>query len=143
MAVDRPARLAVALELLVAAGALGGGTAMLADPSGGLIELPAWMLERLPVRSWTLPGLGLIACNGAAPIVTAVATLRGHRWPGRWGHLLVGAVVTTWPVTETVLFGYPVTGEPLWLRPGVALVGLTIAAAGARPNLTRAAGVDR
>jgi hypothetical protein len=128
---SRTGRLAAALELLVAVGAVSGGAAMLADPDGGLIGFPPSMLDRLPVRSWTLPGLALVLCNGVAPTVTAVAALRGRHWPGRWGHLLVGAAVTAWPVTETILFDYPLDGEPVWLRPGVALVGLMIAGVGA------------
>jgi len=41
-------------------------------PDGGLIGLPPWMLDRLPVHSWTVPGLALVLCNGVAPMVTAV-----------------------------------------------------------------------
>lgn len=119
----------ITLEGLVTIAALRGGAAMITDPAGAM-ELPPWMLDRLPVDSWSLPGVALIACNGLLPTTAAVAELRGRRWPRRFGHLIAGAVLLTWPVTETLLFGYPLDGEPVWLRPGVAATGLVIIALG-------------
>lgn len=114
----------ITLETLTAIAAF-GSAAMIADPAGAMGLSPA-MLDRLPVNSWMLPGMALIASNGVLPTVVAVAELRGERWPRRFGHIAVGAVLLSWPVTETLLFGYPLEGEPLWLRPGVAAAGLMI-----------------
>jgi hypothetical protein len=128
----RCARLAPALELVVAGAAFGGGGVLLADPSGRRMGLPSWMLDRLPVDSWALPGAALVLCNGVGPTVVAVAALRGQRWPARVGHVAVGTAIAAWPLTETVLYGYPLEGEPRWLRPGIAAIGLAIAGLGLR-----------
>lgn len=120
----------ITLESVVALSAYGGGGLMIADPEGAM-GLPASMRERLPVvDSWLLPGLALVACNGALPTATATAELSGRSWPSAWGHLAAGVVLLAWPVTETALFGYPLTGEPRWLRPGVAAVGVALVASG-------------
>jgi hypothetical protein len=123
-------RLAATLEIVVAGAALGGGAVLVADPTGELIGFPPWMLDRLPVDSWRLPGAALVLCNGVGPALVAVAALRGQRWPARFGHVVVGAAIAAWPVAETTLFGYPLAGEPVWLRPGVALTGAAITALG-------------
>ncbi len=120
----------VTLEGVVALSALGGGGSMIADPQNAM-GLPGWMRERLPVvDSWLVPGLALVASNGLLPAATAVAEVRGRSWPRRWGHLLAGTVLLAWPVGETALFGYPLEGEPRWLRPGVAAAGLTLVGLG-------------
>lgn len=119
----------VGLEGLVALAGVGGGTAMMADPRGAM-GFPPWMLDRLPVRSWFVPGVALVVCNGVLPAATALAELRGRRWPRRGGHVTAGLVLLSWPVGETVLFGYPLAGEPRWLRPGVAATGVLITGLG-------------
>ena len=44
----------------------------------------------------------------------------------RIGHVVVGTVLLAWPVTETLIFGYPMPGESVWLRPAVAGMGVAI-----------------
>lgn len=115
----------ITLETLTAIAAFGGGAAMIADPAGAMGLSPE-MLYRLPVDSWLLPGVALTASNGVLPTAVAVAEVRGQPWPRRFGHIAVGTVLLAWPVTETLLFGYPLEGEPRWLRPSVAATGLMI-----------------
>lgn len=119
----------VALEGVVALAALGGGVSMIANPCGAMGLAPE-LLDLLPVDSWRLPGVALIVSNAVLPTVAVVADRRGRHWPRRFGHALVGTVVLAWPVTETILFGYPLEGEPRWLRPTVAATGLALIALG-------------
>ena len=118
------------LEAVTAVAAFGGGAVMIADPSGQLIGFAPGMLDRIPFSSWLLPGIALVGSNGVMPTVVALATMRGQEWPSRFGHIAVGCVLFAWPVTETALFGYPLTGEPRWLRPVVAGTGAAIAGIG-------------
>lgn len=123
---ERALRLTVlVLEGVVAVAALGGGSAMVANPTDAM-GLGPEMLDQLPVDSWLLPGVALIASNAVLPAAAAVGELRRRRWPHRFGHTVVGAVVLAWPVTETALFGYPLEGEPVWLRPAIAATGASI-----------------
>ncbi len=124
-------RAEVVLEVATALAAVGGGSAMLLDPHGAM-GLPQEMLDRLPFGSWRVPGAALTLCNGALPAAVATAELRGRAWPRRFGHVLAGTVLLSWPVTETLLFGYPVQEEPRWLRPAVAGAGLALIVLGLR-----------
>jgi hypothetical protein len=126
----RARRTVLALEGVTAVAAFGGGAVMIADPSGQLIGFPPAMLDRIPFTSWLLPGIALVGSNGVVPTVVALATMRGEEWTSRFGHIAVGCVLFAWPVTETALFGYPLTGEPVWLRPVVAGTGAAIAGIG-------------
>ncbi|HSP60752.1 MAG TPA: hypothetical protein VLO09_06795 [Ornithinimicrobium sp.] len=119
----------VGLEGVVALAGVGGGAAMMADPREAMGLSPS-MLDRLPVRTWFVPGAALVACNGILPAAVAVAELRGRRWPRRGGHVVAGLVLLSWPVGETVLFGYPLAGEPRWLRPAVAATGVVVTCLG-------------
>lgn len=131
----------VALEGIMSLSALGGGGAMILDPRGAMGMDPA-MLDRLPVDSWLLPGIALVATNGVLPAAAAIGEVRGCTWPREFGHVLAGAVLVCWPVGETLVFGYPVEGEPRWLRPlvagsGLAMIGLGLHLRGLTPRRRR------
>jgi hypothetical protein len=86
---------------------------MMADPHGAM-DLSPTMLDRLPVRTWFLPGVALVACNGILPATTAVAELRGRTWPRRGGHVVAGLVLLSWPVGETALSEGPAPLSGNW-----------------------------
>lgn len=136
-------RTVLALEAVTAVAAYGGGAVMIADPSGRLIGFGPGMLDRIPFSSWLLPGVALAGSNGVLPTVVALATLRGREWPARFGHVVAGSVLLAWPVAETALFGYPLSGEPRWLRPVVAGTGVAIAGLGVWLRTSSSAGADR
>lgn len=100
-----PARLVAALCLLVGVGGLYGGGTMVADPSGGLLGMPAEVLRGTPVSDFTLPGLFLISAFGVVPIVIGVrlATTDADRW---WrAALSLGVVLLVWMAVQVVLIG--------------------------------------
>lgn len=64
-----------AIQLLVAANGLWGGTMMITDSW----ELPAEWLQHTPFTSWTLPGLALLGFVGVGVLVAAILVLARHR----------------------------------------------------------------
>ena len=52
--------LLILLVTLLAIGASGGGIALLADISGGVIHMPLQVLTGTPFRSFLVPGLTLL-----------------------------------------------------------------------------------
>jgi len=120
--------LLIALELLLALGAFFGGGMMLASPDGSLMELPPDLLEGSGFGSFLLPGLILTLANGVFPMAVAVAALRRQPW-ARWGHVIVGCVLTGWIAIQGVLIGFGHWLQITYLALGLAIVALGLIAA--------------
>jgi hypothetical protein len=104
--------------LILALGGLYGGIAMLADPTGDLLQLTELLLL-LPVRDFTLPGLFLLSVMGLLPLLLAYGLLTrpnwawadklsrsaGHHWA--WtGALVLGITLITWLAVQGFLIGF-------------------------------------
>lgn len=116
--------LLISLELFVALGAFGGAGAMLAAPDGSLLGLPSDMLEGSGFSSFFVPALFLLVANGVFPVVVAVAAMRKRDW-SRYGHVMVGCVLTGWIAVQGLLIGL---GH--WLQYFYLALGLVIAVLG-------------
>jgi hypothetical protein len=112
---------AVVLELLVAAAALFGGGALLADPAGSAIGLPApGQLPGLRFDSYLAPGVLLLLANGILPLFVVAGSLTGRSWAVQ-GHMIVGMVLTTWTAVQAMRLGWISPLQPLTLVLGVAV----------------------
>ena len=129
--IDRPAYvwLAVALEIIMAVGAIPVGLMFLADPTGQLVQVPRGWIEAAEFGSYVIPGLYLVLVNGFGMPALAFLSTRRH-WVAPWltGTLGVGLIVRILveivPLPETMLLTwvFMATGFALgfialfWLR---------------------------
>jgi hypothetical protein len=108
----------IALQLLVAANAVGGGIYGLA----GAKDVPTEWLEGSPFQSYTVPSLFLLGVIGGGMIVaTAVWLLRRRVAP--WVSLGMGVLLMSWIVAQLAIIG-----SVSWMQPASFAAGLGIAA---------------
>jgi hypothetical protein len=108
----------IAIQLLVAANAVGGGIYGLAGAKG----VPASWLEGSPFPDYTVPSLFLLGVIGGGMIVaTAVWLLRRRIAP--WVSLGMGVVLMSWIVAQVAVITLN-----SWLQPASFAAGLSITA---------------
>jgi hypothetical protein len=104
--------------IFLALGGLYGGLAMLADPSGALLQMDN-VLPLLHVPNYILPGLFLVFVMGLGPLVMTYGLLaiphwsrvdRFMRWSGyHWswtGSMSIGVVLVIWLCVQYFLIGF-------------------------------------
>jgi hypothetical protein len=106
----------------LAARALIGGTALVADPSGDLVDASPAPLAATPVDGFLLPGVLLVALFGVCPVVAGYGLHAGRPW-GRAAVVAVGAALVVWVGVETTL-GFTRPTRALNLATGVAVLAL-------------------
>jgi hypothetical protein len=119
----RVARAAVALELILSAGALGGGLVLMVAPRGEIMPLPLAALAGSPFDTYFVPGLILFGVLGLGPLIAArLAWLRHPLAPT--AAFVVGAALITWVAVEIGIIGY--SNEPplqaIYLVLGIAIL---------------------
>ncbi len=130
----RPAAVFVLLALLVvlAAGALYGGAALVADPSGALLDMPVTLLDGSPFTDYLVPGSVLFVLLGLFPLATAGALwlrpaalhLRRIGVHAAWlGALGVGLTLIVWILVQMTILRFHL--QPPFLVLGVAIVVVT------------------
>ncbi len=67
--------IAIILLLFNAVSALYGGWSLMADPSGGSLDLPLSILDHSPFKNFLVPGLILFITNGIFSLLFAVMAL--------------------------------------------------------------------
>ena len=117
----------IALEILLAIGAYGGAYGLIMSHwnPGGFLSLDE--LEGTPFSSWLIPGIVLLLANGVLPTVVAVGAMMNKPW-ARWGHPLVGLVLTTWIVVQIGMIGLSNLLQPIYLAWGVVMLVLGLMA---------------
>lgn len=116
--IQRTCRLVLAGLLgLLGLGGLYGGAAMLADPSGRLIQLDM-VLPLLPVPDYRLPGAFLLVAMGLLPLGLAYGAARLPQW--RWANAL-----TAWSGQHWAWLGAMALAVALmlWLAIQALLIG--------------------
>lgn len=124
----RVARTALALDILLSLGALGGGAALMLGPRGEILPLPLSALRGSPFDTYFVPGLILFAILGLGPLAAAgLVWLRHPLAP--LATCVVGVALLIWLAVEIAIIGYSDNPplQPFYLLLGVAItvVGLT------------------
>jgi hypothetical protein len=110
--------LLVAVELLVAVGAIFGGIGLIANNAIGM--LPEW-LEGTPFDSWTVPGVLLLLVVALPMSVAAVAELRRSRWAYA-AAVAAGMAQIGWIGAQWLIIGKYFYLQPVMLTAGVAVL---------------------
>lgn len=104
-----------------------GGAALVADPSGSVLEIPLAWLRGSPFDDYLVPGLVLFSVLGLVPLAVAYGLWIERAW-ARAGSLFVGIALGIWLAVEIATIGY-VADPPFQLLYGVvatAIVGLAL-----------------
>jgi hypothetical protein len=121
------ARIAIALEVFLAIGALGGGAALLLGPRGEILPLPVSALDASPFTDYFVPGAILFVVLGLGPLFVAVLTWRRHRLAPLLA-CATGEALIIWLVVEIAIVGYsnrpPLQAFYLSLGGLIVLVGV-------------------
>lgn len=104
-------------------GGLYGGMLLVADPTGGALQLAPHFLEGTPFANYLLPGLLLLTTVGILEWVSAVLTLvRQRRYP--FWVIASGAALTIWITAQVFMIGYLHWFQPLCFAWGLLLLWL-------------------
>jgi uncharacterized protein YbjT (DUF2867 family) len=123
---SRFAKAAIALEVFLSLGAIGGGLALMLGPRGEIIPLPVAALKGSPFDSFFVPGLILSSVLGLGPLAAALlAWLRHPLAP--LAALTVGGALLIWLAVEIAIIGY--SNDPP-LQPFYLLLGAIITVVG-------------
>lgn len=106
---SRLARAVIALEVLLAIGALAGGLLLVVAPRGEIIPLPLSALAGSPFDTYLAPGLILFTVLGIGPLLAA--RLAWQRRPlAPFAAFVVGTALLIWIGVEIAIIGY--SNEP-------------------------------
>jgi hypothetical protein len=61
-------------------GALGGGIALVIDPSGEMMGMPVSMLEKGPFSDFLIPGIVLLTVFGIVPLLVLYGLIKRPEW---------------------------------------------------------------
>lgn len=114
----------MALEVLLAVGAVPAGLLMIIRPSGSLMSMPVSMLDGSPFRDFLWPGVILLVANGIVPLAVAWGAWRRKAWAPE-GHVAVGVVLIGWIVVELLMIDYHWL-QAAYLGLGIVILGLGI-----------------
>lgn len=127
----------LACLLVLALGGLSGAYGMLTDPSGAGMGLPPGLLDKTPVRDYTLPGLFLLVAYGLAPLAAIYGLWTLAEWPWlqklnpwrgmHWAWSLtvaLGVILILWIALEFLLWSYIFFLQPTMGVLGVLMLGL-------------------
>jgi hypothetical protein len=106
---SRVARAALALEVLLSIGALGGGLVLMLAPRGEILPLPLAALAGSPFDTYFVPGLILFGVLGLGPLIAARLALLRHPLAAT-AAFIVGAGLLIWVGVEVAIIGY--SNEP-------------------------------
>jgi hypothetical protein len=107
-----------ALQVLIGLGAVGGGLAMVLDPSGANLRMSVDWLSGTPFPDYLVPGIVLLALNGLGSLVGAVASFTRYRYAGDIA-IALGAFLIVWILAQVWWIGLTFWLQPLYFGFGV------------------------
>jgi hypothetical protein len=114
-------------ELLVGVGAVLGGGALAATPSGALLGMPLDLLDGTPFHNYLIPGLVLCLVVGGSNVVGGWLALREYR-SAAISAVVGGLILIGWITSQIVLIGYRHPIQLVYLLCGalILLVGVAL-----------------
>jgi hypothetical protein len=93
------------LQAFLGLGAIGGGLALLADPSGEMMGMPSSVLERSPFSNFVIPGILLLVVFGLLPLLVIYALMKRPQW--KWVDMLnpFKELHSSWALSLYIGFG--------------------------------------
>jgi hypothetical protein len=92
-----------ALQLLLGLGAVGGGLALVLEPSGSILGMPLEMLRRTPFSTYLVPGIVLLVCIGLGNLAGSVASFTRLRNAGKTA-MALGLFLVAWIMLQVHWF---------------------------------------
>ena len=126
----------LALLVVQAVGAIGGGGVLVISPDGDLMQMPVSQLEGSPFDSFLVPGLILLVVLGILPLVAVIGLWSRRTWAW-WLAGVLGCGLLIWIVVEMSIIEYD------WLQPAYFGMGLAIVLACLPRSVRRYARVGR
>ena len=137
---SRIAKTALALDILLSLGALGGGAALMLGPRGEILPLPLSALNGSPFDTYLVPGLILFGVIGIGPLLAARLVWLQNRFAPP-ATVVVGIALLVWLAVEIAIVGYsdrpPLQPVYLLLGATITTVGLVWQASGHPGDFTR------
>jgi hypothetical protein len=88
-----------------ALGAVGGGLALIADPTGASMGMSVDALGGSPFGDYMIPGLVLLTLMGLGPVAAVYGLWTGRPW-SRHAALAVGVALIVWIGVQVWILGY-------------------------------------
>ena len=105
--------------------ALLGGAGLVADPTGGMMRMPAGLLHGTPFSDYRVPGLILVVVLGVLPLVVAAGLWLAQPW-ARPGASLVGVALVVWIGIQVAMIGYQHPVQPFYAVVGIVIIVLSL-----------------
>jgi hypothetical protein len=97
--VKRLATILGALQVFIGLGAVGGGLALVLDPSGANLGIPLELLNNSPFSNYFIPGIVLMLVNGIGSLAGGVASFTRYRCAGEIA-MALGAFLLAWIIVQ-------------------------------------------
>lgn len=91
------------LQLFIGLGAVGGGLALVLEPSGSNLGIPLELLKRSPFSTYLVPGIVLLVVNGLGSLMGAAASFTRHRYAGE-SAMALGVFLVAWITLQVFWF---------------------------------------
>jgi len=87
------------LQTLVGLGAVGGGLALVSDPTGAKLGIPLQTIEHSPFSTYLVPGIVLLSVNGLGSLAGAATSFTRYRYSGEVA-MALGLFLVAWIVIQ-------------------------------------------
>jgi hypothetical protein len=96
------------------------GIMFITDPTGGSMGLPPGWVEATPFGSYLVPGIYLLAMNGAGMLVLAGLIARRH-WSAPWLTAILGVGLIIWILVQLLVMPETMILQWIFLATGLLL----------------------